>query len=198
MSDDVETSIPELSFSRPIAEVEDRWLSSLDDDDVLALAERLSVAVSRPFESERESLAIQVLCGLFALGELGPGLLTVETLEPVLFGVLPRHAIVAPLEAEPILAHLVEALSFLRDEGLVTEANESVVRAYLAAEGMADRLKEALGNVELYDDEKRELVEEELEREQLKKASEKIIKENAKAKKKARLKVAKASRRKNR
>lgn len=198
MSDAVETSAPDNAFSRPFAEVEERWLSSLDDDDVFALAERLSTAVKRAFESEKESLAIQVLCGLYALGELGPGCITVETLEPVLFGVLPRHAIVAPQEADPILEHLVEALPFLSDEGLLAAANEEGVRSYLGGEGMSERLKEALGNADLYDDEKRELVEEELEREQMRKAAEKIVKEKAKAKKKAKSKVAKASRRKNR
>lgn len=188
----------EPSFSRPLAEVEERWLSSLDDDDVFELCERLSKAVNRPFESEKESLAIQVISGLYAIGELGAGLVTVENLEAVLLGVLPRHAIVAPQEGPAILEHLVEALPFFLEEELLTSEHEAAVRAYLSDDSLAPRMNEALGNFDLYDDEKRELVSEELERDAMARAAQKAVKAKRSAKKKAKNKAAKQARKKQR
>lgn len=188
----------EPSFSRPLAEVEERWLSSLDDDDVYELCERLSKAVNRPFDSEKESLAIQVVSGLYAIGELGPGLVTVENLEAVLLGVLPRHAIVAPQEGQAIVDHVREALPFLVEEELLAAANEEAVRAYLADEALVPRMNEALGDFDLYDDEKRELVSEELERDAMARAAQKAVKVKRVAKKKAKNKAAKQARKKQR
>lgn len=194
----VATESNEPSFSRPLAEVEERWLSSLDDDDVFELCERLSKAVNRPFESEKESLAIQVVSGLYAIGELGPGLVTAENLEAVLLGVLPRHAIVAPQEGEAIVAHLREALPFLLEEELLAADAEEAVRGYLADETLVPRMNEALGNFDLYDDEKRELVSEELERDAMARAAQRAVKVKRTAQKKAKNKAAKQARKKQR
>lgn len=186
------------SFSRPLAEVEERWLSSLDDDDVYELCERLSGAVKRPFDSEKESLAIQVISGLYAIGELGAGLVTVDNLEAVLLGVLPRHAIVAPQEGQAIVEHVREAVPFLLEEELLAAEHEAAVRAYLADEGLVARMNEALGNFDLYDDEKRELVSEELERDAMARAAQKAVKAKRVAKKKAKNKASKQARKKQR
>jgi hypothetical protein len=187
-----------LTFSRPLEEVEERWLSSLDDDDVYELCERLSEAVNRPFETERESLAIQVVSGLYAIGELGAGLLTTDSLEVVLLGVIPRHAIVAPNEGAVIVEHLVEALPFFVEEEIVAAANEDAVRAYLGAEDLVARIDEALGNMDLYDDEKREIIRDELERDAMARAAQKAVKARKTARKKAKNKAAKQARKKQR
>lgn len=199
MSDVVESaSAPESVFSRPIEEVEERWYGSLDDDDVVALAERLCVRVKRPFDTDKESLAVQAICGLEAIGELGPGLMTVQALEVALFAVLPRHGGLVPDEAGALVKDLDAALPFFREEGLLLESNEADVRAWLGGEGFETRLAEALGNVDLFDDEKQEQMEEAMELDKLRRAAEKVVKTKAKAKKDAKRKVTKLTRRRQR
>jgi hypothetical protein len=186
------------AFSRPLAEVEDRWMTSLDDDDVYALCERLCDAVARPFETDDESLAVQVVSALYAIGELGAGLLTAETLEVVLLSILPRHALVPPTEAKAIVEELTEALPFFLEEQILAAEHEAAVRAYLADEALVARVEGALGNMDLYDDEKREFVSEELERDAMARAAQKAAKVRATAKKKAKSKASRQARKKQR
>jgi hypothetical protein len=197
MTDTAETPA-DLAFSRPLAEVEERWLSSLDDDDVYALCERLCDAVDRPLDTDDESLVVQVISALYAIGELGAGLLTAETLEVVLLGILPRHALVPPTEAKALVAELDEALPFFLEEEILAAEHEAAVRAYLAEEGLVARVEEALGNMELFDDEKREFVSEELERDAMARAAQKAAKARATAKKKAKSKASRQARKKQR
>jgi len=188
----------DLAFSRPLAEVEERWMTSLDDDDVYALCERLCDAVSRPFETDDESLAVQVVSALYAIGELGAGLLTTETLEVALLSILPRHALVPPTEAKALVEELTEALPFFLEEQILAAEQEPAVRAYLTDEALVARVEEALGNMELFDDDKREFVSEELERDAMARAAQKAAKARATAKKKAKSKASRQARKKQR
>jgi 1-deoxy-D-xylulose 5-phosphate reductoisomerase len=84
------------------------------------------------------------------------------------------------------------------EEELLAAANEEAVRAYLADEALVPRMNEALENFDLYDDEKRELVSEELERDAMARAAQKAVKVQRVAKRKAKNKAAKQARKKQR